>query len=116
MPEDAYNGSIRISEKVIAIMAGAAALSTPGIAGMSTGKADGLVKRLSGKNMQTGVAVVMGQGEVALELHASVHYGHPIHKVCRQLQRHVCESVETMTGLTVTAVHVKVDNIVISAL
>ena len=111
MTEELQPGIIRISDDVVATIAGLAALETPGIAAMSGGISEGLAKRLSGKNAQRGVAVEVGQLEAAIDLRVIVHYGIPIHEVCRQLQDSVRESVQNMTGLTVVEVNVKVEGV-----
>ncbi|OMF37542.1 hypothetical protein BK133_05685 [Paenibacillus sp. FSL H8-0548] len=111
MTEDLQTGLIRISDDVVATIAGLAALETPGIAAMSGGISEGLAKRLSGKNVQKGVSVEVGQTEAAIDLRIIVHYGIPIQEVCRQLQLNVRESVENMTGLHVVEVNVKVEGV-----
>jgi len=111
MTEDLQTGIIRISDDVVATIAGLAALETPGIAAMSGGISEGLAKRLSGKNAQKGVSVEVGQLEAAIDLRVIVHYGIPIHEVCRQLQGNVREAVENMTGLNVVEVNVKVEGV-----
>ncbi|WP_168121970.1 Asp23/Gls24 family envelope stress response protein [Paenibacillus sp. HB172176] len=112
MTEDLQTGLIRISDDVVATIAGLAALETPGIAAMSGGISEGLAKRLSGKNVQKGVSVEVGQLEAAIDLRIIVHYGIPIQEVCRQLQLNVRESVENMTGLQVVEVNVKVEGVI----
>ncbi|OXM15829.1 Asp23/Gls24 family envelope stress response protein [Paenibacillus herberti] len=111
MAEDLETGMIRISDDVVATIAGLAALETPGIAAMSGGISEGLAKRLSGKNAQKGVTVEVGQLEAAIDLRVIVQYGIPIQEVCRQLQLSVREAVENMTGLNVVEVNVKVDGV-----
>jgi uncharacterized alkaline shock family protein YloU len=104
-------GAIRIADDVVAKIAGMAALETPGIAAMSGGLSEGWAKRFSGKNMQKGVTVEVGQLEAAIDLRILVLYETPIHEVCRMLQQNVREAVETMTGLNVVEVNVKVEGV-----
>ncbi|MFC6331282.1 Asp23/Gls24 family envelope stress response protein [Paenibacillus septentrionalis] len=111
MTEELQTGVIRISDDVVATIAGLAALETPGIAAMSGGISEGLAKRLSGKNVQKGVTVEVGQLEAAIDLRIIVHYGIPIQEVCRQLQLNVREAVSNMTGLQVVEVNVKVEGV-----
>ncbi len=54
MNEEIQTGLIRISDDVVATIAGLAALETPGIAAMSGGMSEGLAKRLSGKKRAKG--------------------------------------------------------------
>ncbi|SCW39474.1 Uncharacterized conserved protein YloU, alkaline shock protein (Asp23) family [Paenibacillus tianmuensis] len=111
MSEEIQTGLIRISDDVVATIAGLAALETPGIADMSGGISEGLAKRLSGKNVQKGVSVEVGQVETAIDLRVIVNYGSKIHEVCRDLQENVRDAVENMTGLTVVEVNIKVEGV-----
>jgi uncharacterized alkaline shock family protein YloU len=111
MSEENQTGIIRISDDVVSTIAGLAALETPGVAAMSGGISEGLAKRLSGKNVQKGVSVEVGQVEAAIDLRVIVNYGSRIQDVCRDLQENVREAVENMTGLTVVEVNVKVEGV-----
>jgi len=111
MSEEIQTGIIRISDDVVSTIAGLAALETPGIAAMSGGISEGLAKRLSGKNVQKGVSVEVGQLESAIDLRVIVNYGSKIQEVCRDLQQNVREAVENMTGLSVVEVNVKVEGV-----
>ncbi|MBW5444697.1 Asp23/Gls24 family envelope stress response protein [Cohnella sp. CFH 77786] len=104
-------GLIRISDDVVATIAGLAALETPGVSAMSGGISEGLAKRLSGRNAQKGVSVEVGQLEAAIDLRIVVQYGIPIHEVGRRLQDNVREAVENMTGLRVVEVNVKIEGV-----
>jgi uncharacterized alkaline shock family protein YloU len=78
---------------------------------MSGGISEGLAKRLSGRNLQKGVSVEVGQLEAAVDLRVIVHYGSQIQDVCRDLQYNVREAIENMTGLRVIEVNVKVEGV-----
>ncbi len=107
----AEHGMIRISDDVVAIVAGLAASKANGIASMSGGITEGWAKRVSGKNLTKGVSVEVGQMETAIDLRVIVEYGVPIHDVCRELQKEVKEAIENMTGLQVMEVNVKVEGV-----
>lgn len=111
MSAENQTGLIRISDDVVATIAGLAALETPGISAMSGGISEGLAKRLSGKNVQKGVSVEVGQLEAAIDLRVIIQYGSKIQEVCRSLQENVKEAVENMTGLNVVEVNVKVEGV-----
>lgn len=110
--EQQQGGTIRISDDVVATIAGLTALETPGIAAMSGGISEGLAKRISGRNVHKGVSVEVGNEETAVDLRIIVEYGCKIHQVCRILQENVKESLEAMTGLRVVEVNVKVEGVV----
>ena len=111
MTEQNPSGTIRISDDVVATIAGLAAIETPGVAAMSGGISEGLAKRLSGKNVQKGVSVEVGEVEAAVDLRVIIQYGCKIHEVCRELQANVKEAITNMTGLNVVEVNVKVEGV-----
>ncbi|QKI83018.1 Asp23/Gls24 family envelope stress response protein [Kroppenstedtia eburnea] len=111
MKENASEGSIRIADDVVAVIAGLAAIKTKGVASMSGGITEGWAKRVSGKNVTRGVSVEVGQVETAIDLRVIVEYGVKIHEVARELQENVKEAVENMTGLSVVEINVKVEGV-----
>lgn len=104
-------GAIRIADDVVAVIAGLAAVKTKGVSSMSAGITEGWAKRVSGKNLTRGVSVEVGQVETAISLRVIVEFGVKIHEVSRQLQMNVKETVESMTGLSVVEVNVKVEGV-----
>ncbi|QKG85197.1 Asp23/Gls24 family envelope stress response protein [Kroppenstedtia pulmonis] len=104
-------GAIRIADDVVAVIAGLAAVKTKGVSSMSAGITEGWAKRVSGKNLTRGVSVEVGQVETAISLRVIVEFGVKIHEVSRQLQMNVKEAVESMTGLSVVEVNVKVEGV-----
>lgn len=109
--EHKEQGAVRIADDVVSTIAGLAALETEGVAAMSAGISEGLAKRISGKQAHKGVNVKVGEEEAAIELKVVIHYGSAIHDVCRAMQANVKEAVESMTGLRVVEVNVKVEGV-----
>ena len=108
------DGQVRIADDVVAVIAGIAATETDGIAGMSGGMTEGFTRRVTGKNVTRGVSVEVGELEAAIDLRVIVQYGAKIHEVSRQLQYNVKQAVESMTGLNVIEVNVKVEGVVLA--
>jgi len=111
MADNGSQGSIHIADDVVAVIASLAATKTKGVAGMSGGITEGWAKRVGGKNVTRGVSVEVGQVEAAIDLRIIVNYGEKIHEVAKQVQQNVKEAVETMTGLKVVEVNVKVEGV-----
>ncbi|WP_048601837.1 Asp23/Gls24 family envelope stress response protein [Rubeoparvulum massiliense] len=111
MAEMMEGGTVKIADDVVAVIAGIAALDTEGIASMSGGITEGIARYVSGKNVQKGVTVEVGQVEAAIDLRVIVYYGVKIDEACRQLQVNVKEAIENMTGLQVVEVNVKVEGV-----
>lgn len=103
--------NIRISDDVVSKIAAVTAMKTQGIIGMSSGISEGITKRISGRHVQKGVEVEVGQYETAIDLRVIVQYSLNVHEICRELQENVKESVELLTGLSVVEVNVKVEGV-----
>lgn len=109
--EDKDLGVIRIANDVVAVIASIVATEIDGIASMSGGIVEGLAKKVSGKNAQKGIQVAVGEVEAVIDLRVIVYFGEKIDEVCKILQRKVKEAVESMTGLHVLEVNVKVEGV-----
>jgi uncharacterized alkaline shock family protein YloU len=104
-------GTIRITEDVVSVIAGLAAVEIPGVASMSGGFAGGIAEALGMKNLSKGVKVDIGEKEVSIDLYIIVEYGVRIPEVAWNIQEKVKKTVENMTGLIVTEVNIHVQGI-----
>ena len=104
------NNGIKISDDVVAVIAGVAVSEVPGVYGMAGGFAGGIGEVLSGKkNLSKGIKVEVGEKETKIDVNIIVEYGTRIPDVAFEIQNRVKKAVETMTGLKVieTNVHVQ---------
>ncbi len=104
-------GSVKISEEVVAIIAGIAATDVPGVAGMSGGIAGGIAEILGRKNLSKGVKVEVGEKEAAIDLYIIVEFGARIPEVAWDIQDKVKNAVQSMTGLNVIEVNIHVQGV-----
>ncbi len=113
MINDTDVGIVKISDEVVGVIAGLAASEINGVVAMSTGLVGGITQVLSGKkNLSKGVKVNVGENSATIELYIVVEYGVRIPEIAVLVQENVKKAVETMTGLTVSAVDIYVQNIV----
>jgi uncharacterized alkaline shock family protein YloU len=101
-------GTVHIADEVIAIIAGMAATEVEGVVGMVGNFKGDLVELLGRKNLSKGVSVIVGEGFVSLELAIIIDYGCALVEVTKHVQEKVKTAVETMTGLDVNEVNIKV--------
>lgn len=104
-------GTVKISEEVVAIIAGVAATEVPGVAGMSGGIAGGIAEILGRKNLSKGVKVEVGEKEAAIDLYIIVDFGARIPEVAWDIQDKVKNIVQNMTGLNVVEVNIHVQGV-----
>ena len=60
-----------------------------------------------------GVKVTLEEDSAVIDLYITVEYGVKISEVAEKVQNNVRRTVETMTGLTVSAVNVFVQNVIL---
>lgn len=109
------NGSVNISDEVVAVMASLAAEGVSGVASMSGGMAVGIAELIGKKNFSKGVKITKNENALTLDLSLVVEYGSKIPDVAWEVQDKVKSEIETMTGLTVAGVNVSVDGISVPA-
>ena len=100
-------GEVKIAADVVAAIAGLAATEVDGVYAM----AGTLAGMLGKKKLTKGVKVQMELGVVHVDMMISVRYGYSIPKVTEQVQERVSQQIETMTGLTVSEVNVRVSGV-----
>lgn len=101
-------GVIRIADEVISTVAGLAAVEVEGVASMSGGWGTDLVERLGKKNMGKGIKVESAGDQTTIDIFLVIEFGYAIPRVCENVQKAVKQAVESMTGLSVTAVNTHV--------
>lgn len=102
------NGKVIISEEVIASIASIAANEIDGVAGLGTPNvADFLGKKASSK----GVKIVLFEDSAEINVTIVVKKGVVIPSVAKAVQENIISAVESMTGIKVTAVNVKVGGV-----
>lgn len=106
------NSGIKISNDVVAVIAGVAVSEVRGVASMQGGFAGGITEVLSGKkNLAKGIKVEVENEKAKIDVNIIVEYGTRIPDVAFEIQNRVKKSVENMTGLKVTEVNVHVQGV-----
>ena len=101
-------GDIQIADDVIAIIAGLAATEVEGVAKMYGNITNELVSKLGMKNLSKGVKVAVSPEDVKVDLSIELKY------VSSKVQEKVKQAIETMTGLTVSQVRVRIAGVAIA--
>ena len=112
------NGSVNISEEVIAAIAVGAVREVEGISGMMTGMGGAVSDLVNKKNAvkgTRGVKIDMDGQELTLDLYVTVAYGTAIPEVAENAQKAVMSSVEAMTGCKVSTVNIHVGGVTLAA-
>ena len=109
---EVQGGRITFAPDVIATIASLAAAEVEGVEGMAGGVVEGITGMLNNKKSMTkGVKVEVNEEQVTVEINVIIKYGYKLHEVCANIQSGTKNAIETMTGLTVSAVNVFVSSI-----
>ncbi|HPD16299.1 MAG TPA: Asp23/Gls24 family envelope stress response protein [Planctomycetota bacterium] len=100
-------GRLTISEVVLAEIAFAEAMRTPGVV---TGR-EGILSGVLRRRRPRGIAVEASEGEVAFRISVGVREGVSIPETATTLRERVAAAVTAKTGYRVRAVNVRVDHV-----
>lgn len=99
-------GDIYISEDVLAMIAGAAALEIDGVTslpGANFGE-----QLLGKKSMARGVSILREENSLVVNLSITIRYGCAVPELARKVQEAVISSLEATSGLQVHTVNIRV--------
>lgn len=104
-------GEVKIAADVVAMIAGLAATEIDGVHSMAGNVTNDLIAMLGKRNLAKGVKVQMERGVVNVDIMINVKYGYSIPEVSKQVQDKVAQQIETMTGLRVADVDVRIASV-----
>lgn len=108
------NGTIQISEEVIATVASVAAKDVDGVSDLSGNFGDDLAGMLGMKNTGKGIRVQIEDDGVRIECSVVAKYGCSVVAMAKELQSAILSAVESMTGLKVKNVAVNISGIAVN--
>ncbi len=108
-------GDVVIADEVIGVIAGLAAIEIDGVASMAGNATKELISKLGKKLLSKGVKVDVLEGVVSIAIAINIKYGHNVMKVSKKVQEKVKATVESMTGLTVADVNVRIAGVEMDA-
>ncbi len=107
------NGSVMISEDVIATIVAHAVGEVEGIVGLSVKPGADIVDLIGKKNWGKGIKITIGgQEELYVDCNVIVAYGQSVVNVAKAVQDAVKNALEAMAGVVIASVNVNVCGIV----
>lgn len=104
-------GSVQIADEVVAVIVGLAATEVDGVAAMGDDITSDIMSKVGIKNLAKGVKIAIEDMKVSVEVKLTVEYGYNIPATCAKVQEKVKNTVENMTGLSVTDVDVRITGV-----
>ena len=107
------NGSVLISEDVIATIVAHAVEEVEGIVGLNVKPGADIIEMIGKKNWGKGLKITIAEDDsLSVDCNVNVAYGHSVVTVAKAVQDSVTNALESMAGVTVSAVNVNVCGIV----
>lgn len=107
--QKAENGSIQISEDVVASVAAMAVLEQEGVCGLSASLGSDIAEMLGVRSMARGVRVVSDkEGKLVVDCNVVANFGTSVFELAQNVQDAVRSSLESVTGLPVARVNVNI--------
>ena len=107
--EDGGIGTVKVADEVVAIIAGLAASDVKGVASLSGNATREVIGKLGIKGLGKSIRLTVEDGEVHVWLKVNIRYGFNIPETSEKIQDRVATAIETMTGLNVAEVNVRVN-------
>lgn len=104
-------GEVRIADDVVASIASLAATEVEGVDSMANDISNAVVSKLGMNNLKHGVKVEILENDVKVRLAIVLKNNIQAIAVCKKVQERVKTAIESMTGLHVTEVDIKVEGI-----
>ena len=107
------NGSVMISEDVIAAIVAHAAGEVEGVVSLNTKPGADIVELIGKKNWGKGTKItVLEDNSVSIECNVNVTYGHSVVDVAKEVQSAVTSALEAMASIQIASVDVNICGIV----
>ena len=104
-------GEVKIADEVVAIIAGLATTEVEGVSSMAGNITNEIVSRLGMKSLSKGIQVEVSDNEVMVDVAINIAYGYSIPDVSTKVQEKVKTTIESMTGLEVAKIKVRIASV-----
>ena len=103
------HGDVYISEEVLEMIAGAAALEVEGVSGLAGGSVS---DQILGRNkLSKGISILWESDNITIDVAIQINYGSIIPEVAKKVQEAIIANVEATSGMQVAAVNVRVGGV-----
>ena len=103
------HGDVYISEEVLEMIAGAAALDVEGVSGLAGGTVG--EQMLWRKKLSKGITILWESDNITIDVAIQIKYGSIILDVAKKVQEAIITNVEATSGMHVAAVNVRVGGV-----
>ena len=110
------DGGVNISEEVVGIIAGLGAVEVEGVESLAGNLTSETISKAGQGKLAKAIRVLDNEpGKITVRMAINMKYGYEIPKVSGMVQEKVKSAVETMTGLEVTAVDIRIATVSVAS-
>ena len=102
-------GDVHISEEVLEMIAGAAAMEVDGVTGLAGGTVSEQI--LGRRKLSKGITILWESDQITINISIQIRYGSIIPEVAKKVQEGIIANVEATSGLKVAEVNVRVGGV-----
>ena len=107
------NGSVQISEDVIAAIVSHAACEVEGVVGINTKPGADIAELIGKKNWGRGLKIAISENNsITIDCNLTVNYGCNVVEVAKSAQTAITSALESISGVQIDAVNVNICGIV----
>ena len=111
--EDDVTGTVRVADEVVCVIAGLSATEVKGVASLAGNITNNSIPKKGAKALMKGVRVTLTEGRAVVDLALTIDYGYSVPEVSRDVQERVKTSIESMTGIEVAEVNIRVEDVLV---
>ncbi len=110
---DGTIGDVHISDEVVTVIAGLAATEVKGVDSLFGDIKNETVAKQHIRHLAKGCKIAVNDGKVNVNLVINVLYGYNIPELTETVQERVSSAIETMTGLDVEDVTIRIAGVIV---
>ena len=104
-------GEVKVADEVLAIIAGLADTEVEGVSSMAGNITNEIVSKLGMKNLSKGIVVELLDDEIKVDVAINIAYGYSIPEVSAKVQDKVKTTIESITGIEVAVINVRIASV-----
>lgn len=108
MEKNTKVGEIQIADEVVAVIASLAATEVKGVSLTSGSTTNDFSNKIVKKHFTKGVKVQVHEQDITLFMQLIIDYGYPVGETALLVQEKIKNAIESMTGLKVKAVNIRI--------
>ena len=105
-------GEVKIADDVVSVIAGLAASDVKGVASLAGNATREVIGKMGFKSLNKGIRLTVDDTQVHVWMKVNIRHAYNVPDTHAAVQDRVVTAIETMTGLTVAEVNVRVNSVV----